>query len=158
MFSSHFFLPSVWSCRVVLLLVSPGHIIGLIVPANSNLVHSELGLRPERMHYGLGFIFFPFVLFLSSPFLSFFASCAPFFALLCIVLSFPSFSVVRTYLVRTTAMLLVLSRSNDTGSYTTGRYSSAPLRTGTTVQALLCFFPRDVYCSLFCDHGVDFRK
>ena len=47
-------------------------------------------------------------------------------SLYCIVLSFSSFSGVRTYLVRATAMLLVLSRSNDTGWYTTGRYNTAP--------------------------------
>ena len=34
---------------------SSGHIIRLIVPANSNLVPSGLGLRPERMHDYSGF-------------------------------------------------------------------------------------------------------
>ena len=38
----------VLSCRLSV-GPSPGHIIGLIVPANSNLVPSGLGLRPERM-------------------------------------------------------------------------------------------------------------
>ena len=52
------------------------------------------------------------------------------------------------------------------------RYSTAPLRTGTTAVhvvyiILFVFFNRDVFCtipgttarcSMFCDHGLDFRK
>ena len=45
------------SC-VVLLLVNHLDNIRLIVPANSNLVHPGLGLRPERMHDNFGFVFF----------------------------------------------------------------------------------------------------
>ena len=45
---------------------SPGHIIGLIVPTNSNLVPSGLGLRPEHMLI-LVSVFLP-SLFFSFPF------------------------------------------------------------------------------------------
>lgn len=41
------------------------HIIGLILPANSSLVPSRLGLRPERM-FAFRFIFFLSFLFLLS--------------------------------------------------------------------------------------------
>ena len=52
--------------------------------------------------------------------------------------------------VCTTAMFLVLSRCNDTGWYTTGRYSSAPFAYcyfGARI-ILFAFFYQDVYCSL----------
>ena len=70
---------------------SPGHIIELIVPANSNFVSSGLGLRPECMLILVSFFSFPFCLF-------------PFFALL------SSFS--DALYECTTAMFLVLSRCN----------------------------------------------
>ena len=59
---------------------SPGYIIGLIVPAISNLVPSGLGLCPERMHDDFGFVFFS-LLFFSFPlcFFPFFALFLPFF-------------------------------------------------------------------------------
>ena len=53
---------------------SPGHIIGLTVPANSNRVPSGLGLRTARMHIYIFNVFFPFFSFL--PFL--FAPFRPF--------------------------------------------------------------------------------
>ena len=61
-----------FSCLVVRLVLpcrpsagpSTGHIIGLIVPANSNRVPKGLGLRPERMFvlvsFCLFFLFFSF--------------------------------------------------------------------------------------------------
>ena len=57
---------------------SPRHIIGLIVPANSNRVPSGLGLRPASMHkvFCFGFLsslFFPSFFAPFCPFLSFFA-------------------------------------------------------------------------------------
>ena len=53
---------------------SPGHIIALIVPAYSNLVPSELGLRPACVLILVSFFLsFISVLFLPSMFLSFFA-------------------------------------------------------------------------------------
>ena len=55
---------------------SPRHIIGLIVPANSNRVPSGLGLRPARMHKVFRFGFLSFLFFSSFSFL-------PFFALFC---------------------------------------------------------------------------
>ena len=62
-------LPSVWSYRVVLLLVHQLDISGLTVPpANSNLVLSGLGLRPERVFV---FVLFCFVFSFSFLFLSF---------------------------------------------------------------------------------------
>ena len=64
------FLPSVWSCRVVLL--NGNHLD--IGPANGNLVLSGLGLRPVRMHNDFGFVFF-FPLFLSPFPLRFFPFC-----------------------------------------------------------------------------------
>ena len=67
-----FFLPSVWSCRAFLLLIrSPRHIIGLIVPGNNNLVPSGLGLRHARMHEVFCFVSFLFYSFLLGPFCSF---------------------------------------------------------------------------------------
>ena len=66
----------VLSCRLSV-GPSPGHIIGLIVPANSNLVPSGLGLRPDRMHDDFGFV----CLFLSFFVLSrsvYFLFCAYF--------------------------------------------------------------------------------
>ena len=86
----------------------PRHIIGLIVPANSNRVPVGLGLRPARMHkdFCFGFLsihFFPFFsfLFFHRPFL-------PFCTLFCI--TFLSSPLFRVYAC-TTAMVLVLSRS-----------------------------------------------
>ena len=82
-----FFFPAfrlVWSCRPPL-GPSPRHIIGLIVPANSNRVPSGLGRRHARMHKVFVSVFFPFCSFL-------FFLLLPFFALLCIpVLSCPLF-------------------------------------------------------------------
>ena len=45
---------------------STGHIIGLIVPANSNLVSSGLGLRPERRFVVVSFLFLSFLFFFIS--------------------------------------------------------------------------------------------
>ena len=68
----------VLSCRPS---VGPsGHIMGLIVPANSNLVPSGFGLRPERIHYFIGFVFLSFVYF---HFLSFSFLFTPPLALFC---------------------------------------------------------------------------
>ena len=39
---------------------SPRHIVGLVVPADSNLVPSGLGLRPVRMHEVYCFVFLSF--------------------------------------------------------------------------------------------------
>ena len=34
-----------------------------------------------------------------------------------------------------------------------------PLRTGTAARTIVfAFFHGDVFCGLFCDHGLDFRK
>ena len=83
------------------------YIIGLIVPANSNLVPSGLGLRPERMQEGFCFVLLSF-LFFSFRFVFFFCLFLPFFALCVAVLSSPLFRVYAC----TMAMFLVLSRSN----------------------------------------------
>ena len=63
----------VWSCRPSV-GPSPRHIIGLIVPANSNRVPSGLGLRPARMHKVFVSVFFPFCSFLFALVLPF---CCP---------------------------------------------------------------------------------
>ena len=76
--------------------VSPsyGYVIGLIVPANSNLVPSGLDLRPERMSISVS-CYYSFHAFLSFPFcfVLFFALFCPSF---CSSLS-SSISVVRIY-------------------------------------------------------------
>ena len=112
LFSSFLVLSSVWSSRVVLLLVHhlDIRIIGLIVPANSNLVvPSGLGLRPEHILILVSFFCSPFFPFFSFHFLSvsflFFAPFLPFF----LVLLFGCMYVC-TYICITTAMFLVLSR------------------------------------------------
>ena len=47
-----------------------------------------------------------------------------------------------------------------TGSCTAGGYSAAPFASWycNARTILFIFFHRDVYCSLFCDHGLGFRK
>ena len=129
---------------------SPRHIIGLIVPANSNRVPSGLGLRPARMHEVFVSVSFPsscFILFLFCPFW-------PFFALLRVaVLSSPPFRVYAC----TTDVPGAISQQVIRDRVVHVVIVPLPLRAGTAVHALFCFL-RDVYCSLFCDHGLDFRN
>ena len=54
----HLGLSSVWPFSSTVCCPSAGHIIGLTVPANSNLVPSGLGLLPERMMFVLFQLFF----------------------------------------------------------------------------------------------------
>ena len=74
-FSFLFFRPFrlVLSCRPSVGL-SPGHIIELIVPVNSNLVPSGLGLRLAPMHdyFLLRLSFLSLIFFFFCPFLPFF--------------------------------------------------------------------------------------
>ena len=139
----------VLSCRPS---VRPSHIIGLIVPANSNRVPSGFGLHP-RMHEVFCFVFF----FLSV--LSFFFFLSPFYPILPFFVQ-GSFLVLFfgcTHVARLCSWCYLAA--SDTGSCIAGRYSAVPFAywycgAGTV---LLDFFLRDVYCSLFCDHGLDFR-
>ena len=105
-----FFIPFrlVLSCRPSVVGPSPGHIIRLIVPADSTLVPSGFGLRPERVHDDFWFrFFFPFLVFFSFP-LRFF----PFLPHFCLFFCHSSYNTGSNFRVYacTTAMFLVLSR------------------------------------------------
>ena len=147
----------VLSCRLSV-GPSPGHIIGLIVPANSNLVPSGLGLRPERMLIFASF----FVSFFSSfsslfPF-SLFPVLVPFFCP-----SFQSFVFgVGIYTIYHGYVPVLISLQVIRDDIPRLAIVSFPLRTGTAVLLLFCLFSSIetlfVFCSLFCDHGLDFRE
>ena len=111
---------------------SPRHIVGLIVPANSILVPSGLGLRPARMHEVFSFVYLSFLffsLFLQGPFLPF---------LHCFVKQqFLAIFFGCTHVPRLCPSCYL--EATDTGSCTTGRYSAVPFR--------------DVYCRLFVTMG-----
>ena len=133
---------------------SPRLIIGLTVPANSNLVPSGLGLRPARMHEVFCLFFLSFLCF-------FFFSFSPLFALFCISLyniSFKSSFFWYTHVPRICSWCYLAA--SDTGLCTTGRHSAAPFAYGYCGgrTVLFAFIRRDVYCCLFCDHGLDVRE
>ena len=120
-------LASVWSllCRPSV-GSSTGHIIGVIVPANSNLIPSGHSLRPERMLilFPASFFFFNFAsfLFLFLPF------CPPslHFACVCIYHGYVP-GTISLQLIRDAIPQLV---------------STVSLRTGTAVHVrLFCFLP-----------------
>ena len=99
---------------------SAGHIIGLIIPTNSNLVSSGLGLRPERMFVLFCFVLFCFlhlsfffVLFFSFLFSSFFGcTCHGYVP-----------DIIRLRVVRYGTPQLV---------------STVPFRTSTALHVLFC--------------------
>ena len=148
-----FFLASrlVLSCRPS---VGPshGHIIRLIVPANSNLVRSGLGLRPARMYEVFCFIFLSFLFFSFS----FFARIRPFSPFFLTVLSKSSFLGVHMYHGYVAG---VISQHVIRDRVRQVVIVPLPLRTGTAARTIVfAFFHGDVFCGLFCDHGLDFRK
>ena len=133
---------------------SPGHMIGLIVPTNSNFVPSGLGLRPARMRELFSFVFLSF-LFLPS---SFFARICPFLPLF-VLQSFLVLFFGCTHVPRLCSWCYIAA--SNKGSCTTGRHSAVPFAYWYCSSArtiLFAYFHRDVYCSLFCHHGLDFRK
>ena len=67
----HLGLSSVWHFLSSFCCPSAGHIIGLTVPADSNLVPSGLGLLPERMMFVFCFILFYFLFYLFPGLFSF---------------------------------------------------------------------------------------
>ena len=139
----------VLSCRTSV-GTSPRYVIGLIVPANSTLVPSRIGLRPVLMYE-----VFCCVFILSFRFLF---SFWPFFAPLFPVLSSPLF---RMYACTTAGYVTgVISQQVIRDRVRQVVLVPLPLRTGIAVHVLFCLlsFHRDVYCRLFCDHGMDFRK
>ena len=104
----------VFSCRPSV-GPSAGHIVGLIVPANSNLVPSGLGLRPERM-----FVSFHFS-FLSLPFCVFpiWPSQPP----------FPGIRIYHGYVPGIVSAQVIWDGTPQLAS-------AVPLRTDTAVHAL----------------------
>ena len=51
--------------------------------------------------------------------------------------------------------------ASDTGWYTTGRYSTAPVAYwyyGARIILFVFFHQEDVYCDLCSDHGLELRK
>ena len=145
-FFSYLIFDLVLSCRPSV-GPSTGHIMGLIVPANSNPVPSGLSLRPERIWFR--FLSFLFVFF------SFLFICVSFLCTLLLV----CFSGVRVICV--TDMFLVLRISlRVIRDGVPQLASTVPLSTGTAVHVLFCFLPSRgfSYCRLACDHGLDFRE
>ena len=142
---------------------SAGHVVGLISPANSNVVPSGLGLRP-RAHvcfwsiflcFSFSFLIFSFAFrFLFVLFLSFFVLRA--LSLFCFVLFFGC-----TCMPWTMNMFLVLLGLQDVREGIPLLVSIVPLRTGTAVVYTLfctCFLPsRSFLSSLSSDHGRDLR-
>ena len=118
--------------------VSPsyGYVIGLIVPANSNLVPSGLDLRPERMSISVS-CYYSFHAFLSFPFcfVLFFALFCPSF---CSSLS-SSISVVRIYHRWVPGVISLQAIRDGIPQLIIGPF---PLRTGNAVLLInLFFFP-----------------
>ena len=141
----------VLSCRPYV-APSHGHIIGLIVPANSNRVRSGLCLRPPRMYVVFCFIFLSFLFFSFS----FFARICPFSPFFLTVLSMSSFLGVRMYHGYVAS---VISQHVIRDRVRQVVIVPLPLRTGTAARTIVfAFFHGDVFCGLFCDHGLDFRK
>ena len=108
------------------------------------------------------FALFPFHYFLSVS--SLFAPFVP-FALLCrdlIVISSPLFRVyVRIYVPRLRSWCYLVATIRD--GIPQAATVPPPFRTGTTVHILFCLLSSTrrtfiVACSMFCDHGLDFRK
>ena len=131
------FYDTLFSCPVFRLVLScrpsagpsPGHIIGLILSANSNLAPSGLGLRPERIltsvtffhHFLFSFLLFPFCFFSRLPF------CLRFWV--CHVPGVITLQVIRSGIPHIVMVPF-------------------PLRTGTAVHVLICLLytspsPRD---------------
>ena len=137
-----------WSCAVLLLV---DH---LDIPHTTTLSSpdSACALRAYMM-FSVSF-FFPLCSFL---FFVFFCPVLPIFALVRItVISSPLFRVYAY----AAAVFLVLSRINWYGNV----YDKSLWCRSLCVPVLQCtycfvaFFHRDVYCCLFCNHGLDFRK
>ena len=133
--------PSIFSCRPSV-GTSSGHIVGLIVPANSSLILSGLGRRPECKFVFVSF----FLYFLSSRF--------------CFFPSLPFLCLIFRVCVYTMDMFLVFIRCKLYGMVYHSSLVPFPcvlvLRcTQYFVPCYFCFVfsTETLFVACFCDNG-----